>query len=89
MYLFTRQKGEQDLARAEGPKGSPSKKQSFNKDDSNMIPEHKKRKTKVATTSLSHCMKPFSCTAIRSKIEMKQRKEATSRDVLWAKILSK
>ena len=43
MYLFTRQKGEQDLARAEGPKGSPSKKQSFNKDDSNIIPEHKKK----------------------------------------------
>ena len=34
-------------------------------------------------------MKPFSCRALRSKIEMKQRREAASRDLLWAKILSK
>ena len=41
------------------------------------------------SNSLSHCMKPFSCRSLRSKIEMMQRKEAASRNLLWAKIHSK
>ena len=51
-----------------------------------LIASHKgqRRKKKIK----KKCV-PFSCRALRSKIEIKQRNEAAAHDLLWAKMHSK